>query len=589
MKKVDKTGYRPVLRIFLFCLMLCFLTAVPIRCGAEEWYDEEWEDSEEEDWEDSEEENWEEQISEEYYLPIQTNDIPGWPAADAVEAGSAVVMDMDTGAVLLSKNADEVRYPASITKIMTALVVLENVDNLEETMVCGDEVFDLEDNASNVGLQPEEKLTVRQALYALMLESANDAGNSLAMHVGGSIEGFAQLMNDKAASLGCTHTHFANPHGLHNDDHYVCAMDMALIARAAYANDTFREITGTTLSSMGKTNIVEEERYFVNHHKMLHSESDYYADWCTGGKTGYTSKAWCTLVTYGEKNGLRLVCVAMHELNMDKTYRDTRQMMNYGFDNFYKINATDGFLSPTFYDILNLKYPNAGTVVYESDLLKQETVHLVKEGIATIPAGGEASDLGIEGDPGSAGAFFYTWNGWRVGSGQLSFTPFPTGISFPYQQKRDMETLLRNSLERRQERELMQTAQAAWSSISSFTTSGYESVKDYVENNRMTAILIGAFILVVLLILIVILILRCTKESRIARKRRLEEFERMRREDEIDQMSATQIEQELREAMEQERLKKEREEQRRREELLEEEKLRETERILEEIQRENNG
>ena len=569
------------MRMLLFFMLTCFMLASPIHSYAEEeWYDEEWDESGEE--------SWEEQINEEYYLPIQTNDIEGWPVADAVEAGSAVVMDLDTGTVLLSKNADEVRYPASITKIMTALVVLENVSNLDETIVCGDEVFDLEEDASNVGLQPEEKLTVRQALYALMLESANDAGNSLAMHVSGSIAGFAELMNQKAASLGCTHTHFANPHGLHNDDHYVCAMDMALIARAAYANDTFREITGTTLSSMGETNIVEEERYFVNHHKMLQSESDYYADWCTGGKTGYTSKAWCTLVTYGEKNGLRLVCVAMHELNMDKTYRDTRQMMNYGFDNFYKITATDGFLSPTFYDILNLNYPNAGKVVYQSDLLKQETVHVVKEGIVTIPAGGEGSDLGIEGDPGLPGAFFYTWHGWRVGSGELSFTPFPKDISFPYQQERDMETLLKNSLERRQERELMQTARSAWDSITHFTTSGYESVKGYVENNRMTAILIGAFVLVILLILIVILVLRCTKESRIARKRRMEEFERMRREDEIDQMSTVQIEQELREAMEQERLKKEREEKRRQEELIEEEKLRETERILEEIQRENS-
>ncbi len=536
----------------------------------------------------AEEEEEEEQISDEYYLPIQTNDIEGWPQAEAVEAGSAVVMDIDTGTVLLSKGAEEVRFPASITKIMTALVVLEHVKDLDETMVCGDEVFDLEENASNVGLQPEEKITVRQALYALMLESANDAGNCLAMHVSGSISAFADLMNEKAQQLGCTHTHFVNPHGLHNDDHYVCAMDMAKIAAAAYKNKKFRKITGTRESSMEETNIVEEPRYFVNHHKMLQPD-DYYQEWCTGGKTGYTSKAWCTLVTYGEKNGLRLVCVAMHELNMDKTYRDTRIMMNYGFDNFSKINPTDDFLSPTFYDILKLDYPNAGSLVYTNDLLKQEMVQVARPGTAVVPSGTEPLDLEIEGDPGSGGEFRYLYHGWPVGSGAFSFAPFPTGFSYPYQQERDMTTLLEMGKERRQERELWQTMEESWSKITTFGQRTVRSAEDFVENNRMTAVLIGAFILLILIIMIIILILRCTKEMRIARKRRMEEFERLRKEDEIDRMSTLQIEEELRAAMEQERARKEREEKRLREQRISEEKLRETELLLEEIQKEHIG
>ena len=564
-KKIRKIENRS--RMFLFLLLSVFLMIS--MCGvfaAEEEGEEE------------------EAISEEYYLPIQTNDISGWPQAYAIEAGSAVVMDLDSGTVLLSKNADEVRYPASITKIMTALVVLEHVDNLDETMVCGDEVFDLEEDASNVGLQPEEKLTVRQALYALMLESANDAGNSLAIHVGGSISGFADMMNEKAAQLGCEHTHFANPHGLHNDDHYVCAMDMAKIARAAYANETFRTITGTRQSSMGETNMVEEERYFVNHHKMLQPDSEYFQEWCTGGKTGYTSKAWCTLVTYGEKNGLRLVSVVMHELNMSKTYRDTRDILNYGFENFYKITATDDFLSSTFYDILKLNYPNAGTLVYQSDLLKQQTVKLEIPGTALVPNGTEISDLTTEGIGGETGAFRYLYNGWPVGSGAYSFTPLPTGISLPFEQPRDMETLIAMGKERRQERELTQTLTSAVSSLRSLSTAWIEKGRVFVDENRMTAILIGAFILLVLLILIVILVLRCTRESRIARKRRQEEFARIRREDEIDRMSAAQIEEELRAAMEEEKRRKEREEQRLMEQQLAEEKLRETEALLEEIQ-----
>ena len=189
----------------------------------EENWEEEYVEENPEDWEDSEnseDEGAEEEfIPEAYYDPILTNGLEGWPDGPMIQAAGAVVMDLDTGIILYAKNMDQEYYPASITKIMTCLVALK-YGNLEDTIVCPDEVFDLEEDASHLGFVPGEKVSMKDALYGLMLQSANDLGNAIAIHMAGSIEGFAQMMNDEAQALGCTHTHFANPHGLHMDDHY---------------------------------------------------------------------------------------------------------------------------------------------------------------------------------------------------------------------------------------------------------------------------------------------------------------------------------------------------------------------------------
>ena len=179
---------------------------------------------------------------------------------------------------------------------------------------------------------------VEQAEMALMLESANDTANALAEYVGGSMEGFAQMMNDRAAALGCTGTHFSNPSGLSADDHYTTAHDYALIAAEAYRNEGFRTICATVNYDVPPTNNYEETRYLQNHHRMLISDSDYYTDWCTGGKTGYTERAWNTLVTYGEMDGRRLVCVLLHGNGADQNYLETIDLLRYGFDNFQNIS-----------------------------------------------------------------------------------------------------------------------------------------------------------------------------------------------------------------------------------------------------------
>ena len=187
-------------------------------------------------------------------------------------------MDMDTGAVLYGKSIFDAHYPASITKIMTLLVAVENGD-LDEVITCSPEVFNIEAESSNAGIAPGEEVTLRQALYGLMLESANDLAMAIAVHIGGSVSGFAQMMNDRAAELGCVNTHFVNPHGLHDPQHYVCAYDMALIGQAAYANETCRKFMSTVEENIPPTNMTDETRYFINHQRMLRTDSAYYQSW----------------------------------------------------------------------------------------------------------------------------------------------------------------------------------------------------------------------------------------------------------------------------------------------------------------------
>ena len=528
----------------------------------------------------------EEYIPETYYDPIQTNSLPGWPQGQPVQAAAAVVMDLDTDTFLYAKNITDTHYPASITKIMTTLVALEHA-GLDDVIACGEEVYDIEEDSSNLGIQPGEHLTMRQALYGLMLESANDLGNAIAVYVAGSIDGLAQMMNEKAQQLGCVNTHFTNPHGLHSEAHYTCAYDMAKIAQAAYENEAFREIVTTREYSIPPTDIVEEERVFANHQKLMQPSSDYFQPWCTGGKTGFTSDAWNTLVTFGEQNGLRLVCVLLRENGADKSYTETTALMNYGFSQFVRMNVTDGIPTKTFYDILDLENPNTGTTLYRIPELDQEAVTISEPGLVTIPVNADQSRLTSAVGAGGRGALTYYYEGWEVGHGNIKFTPLPTGITLPYHEKRDMEELMKQSNTVRRIREVHQTASSAWTTLVETCTEYYKKAKEFVASNSLTVLLAGAFLLLVLLIVIIILILRVTAEARIARKRKQEERALLRNAERIDRMSAAQIEEELRAGMEAERARAEQERKRIAMEQEEERKLRETEALLEEIRNEH--
>lgn len=261
--------------------------------------------------------------------------IDGWPSAPQISSRSAFVVELNSGEVLYSKNEDEDRYPASITKVMTALLVLENCSLDEEVTFSKASVTDIEDGGHDWRFKEGEVLTVEQCLYALMLNSVNECGYALAEHVAGSVAAFADMMNEKAASLGCTNTHFANPHGLNNPEHITTAHDMALIFWAALQNEKFYEIDSTISYKIPGTELCPEGYSLQMHHKMMIKGSGYYNENVKAGKTGYTSLAKHTLVTYAEKDGAEIVAVVMKEpTGGGVIYEDTLTLLKYGFDKF---------------------------------------------------------------------------------------------------------------------------------------------------------------------------------------------------------------------------------------------------------------
>lgn len=265
-----------------------------------------------------------------------------WPEGPEIETPSAIVMEVQTGTVLYEKNADEQLYPASITKIMTTLLAIENSDMSETVTFSEDAVYLNEGDTSHIWRDIGEEMTMEQCLYAIMLESANECAWAVAEHIAGDVPTFVDMMNEKAKELGCTNTHFNNPNGLPDEEHWTCARDMALIGRAAYQNETFRIITGTARYTIPPTNKHSEPTYLQNHNEMLHprKSTEYVYSNCTGGKTGYTVAAGSTLVTYAEKDGMELVCVVMNTKS-PAHWLDSTSLFEYCFDNFQVWNISE--------------------------------------------------------------------------------------------------------------------------------------------------------------------------------------------------------------------------------------------------------
>lgn len=248
-----------------------------------------------------------------------------------VQAEGAVLMDAATGKVLFGKNQNQQFYPASITKVMTALLVLERCSLQDTVTFSATATTNLESGAVALGVSEGDQLTVEQSLYGLLLKSANEIGNGLAEHVAGSNAAFADLMNEKARALGCQNTHFANPHGLNDPSHLTTAYDMALILRAALENADFRRIDTTTSYDFPALK-KEAAKTITMGHKMLYPTDSRYYPGMIGGKTGYTSKAGNTLVTGVERDGIRLIAVVLKSKGTH--YTDTKAMLDYGFANY---------------------------------------------------------------------------------------------------------------------------------------------------------------------------------------------------------------------------------------------------------------
>ncbi len=254
-------------------------------------------------------------------------------AAPDIQAQTAILIDIDTGQILLEKGMDQKMYPASLTKIMTALIATEEGDPQEVITMSREAVFSLPYGCSHIALTDGEQLTLLDALYATMLPSANDAANGVAEHLSGSIEAFAERMNQRAAALGATNTHFVNPSGLPDPNHYTTARDLALITMQALRQPLFTQIWGTVQYTMGPTNKQDKERYFWNQTGLLVNNGYNYA-YCTGGKLGWTEEAKHTLAAVAEKDGRRLLCILMKNTVMAENFKEAARLFEYGFNSF---------------------------------------------------------------------------------------------------------------------------------------------------------------------------------------------------------------------------------------------------------------
>ena len=273
---------------------------------------------------------------------ISSNQIPGWPTGPEITSDTGVLMDADSGILLYNKGGDEQRYPASITKIMTLLVAVENSSLDDQVTFTETGIRDISWDSGNIGMQLGEVMSMRDCLYALFIQSANEVAAQIAEHVGGTEQNFIDMMNQRAAEIGCTNTHFVNASGLPDDNHYSTAHDMALIMREGLKNKKFCEIIGATDYVIEPTNKNSESRVLHTHHPMLAPESGYYYEGCIGGKTGYTSAAGNTLVTAVRRNGTTYITVTMKAADLAIASSDSTAMFNYGYQNFQKIQADGG-------------------------------------------------------------------------------------------------------------------------------------------------------------------------------------------------------------------------------------------------------
>lgn len=271
---------------------------------------------------------------------------PEWPSDTGVLADIGIAVDADSGAVLFGQGIHELTPPASITKLLTALVVVENSSMDDMVTFSYDAVNNVESGSGNKkNIAEGDKLSVKDCLYLLLLQSSNQAANALAEHVAGSRDAFADMMNEKVKELGCTDgTHFANPSGLNDDTQVVSAYDMAIIAQAAFNNSDVLEISSTKSYKLAPTQNNPSGATCSNEHRLIITDdetSELYCPEAKAGKTGYTSLAGNTLVTYGEKDGRRVISVVLKGQPSPNYFLDGKTLLQFGFENFQNVSIPD--------------------------------------------------------------------------------------------------------------------------------------------------------------------------------------------------------------------------------------------------------
>lgn len=361
---------------------------------------------------------------------------PDWPADTGVQSEAGIVMDMDSGAVLFAQNIHVQLPPASITKLLTALVVAEHASMDEQVMFSHDAVYNVESGSGNkLGLEEGDVLSVKDSLSVMLLQSSNQAANALAEHVAGSREAFADMMNEKAEALGCRESNFENPSGLNDEAQLTSAYDMALIGAAAFSDPEILEICSAKKATLPPTKNNPEGRTYSLEHKLVVTEdgtSEYYYPEAVAGKTGYTSLAGQTLVTYAVKDDRSQVAVTLK--STQKThYSDTKTILDFGFKRFKNVNVAE---NETHYITGEEPVEINGVSYLPSELYLDDTA------VITLPNDAEFGDADQylqteipENHPeGAVGRIIYSYNDRQIGVAWLYTTKALSSAAEPSQE-----------------------------------------------------------------------------------------------------------------------------------------------------------
>jgi D-alanyl-D-alanine carboxypeptidase (penicillin-binding protein 5/6) len=299
---------------------------------------------------------------------------------DQLYALSAILMAADTGEVIFEKDPDEIRYPASTTKILTVLLGIIMVDDVYQYVTVSDTAVAIPEDSSSMHLHAGEEIRFIDVLYGTMLVSGNDGANVIAETVSGSIPAFVELMNSTAQMYGCTNTHFMNPHGYHDDNHYSTARDLAIISREALQNDLFCEIAASVTWSIPKTNMQRARTITTKSKYMIpateESPNKYYYPYAIGIKTGSHSQSGYCFAGAADKDGVRLVSVVMFTGDRAR-WADTIKLMDYGFSQYISVTPMDLYnMNPITIETNNYSTsdPNRGKILLSCQLQNPESV-----------------------------------------------------------------------------------------------------------------------------------------------------------------------------------------------------------------------
>ncbi len=354
-------------------------------------------------------------------MPIESNEILNWPAGPVVGAESAILIEAETGIVLYEKNVHQKQYPASTTKILTALLTSERCALNEIVSFSHDAVFDTPRDSSHIAMDVGQELTIEQCLNAMLIRSANEVCFAVAEHMTETTDWtvFAEIMNQRAAELGCLNSHFTNPNGLPDDNHYTTAYDLARIGRAFFANEMLCNITVTRRMEFPVTEKLPLGKLEVNLMQIIPG-GKYAYEYLVGCKTGYTDTARSCLVSCAEKNGMKLICVVMKD-EAPYQYEDTISLFNYGFSNFEKVNISQ---TETKYNIDDSNMFYSGNDIFGSS---KPLLTLNKDDYIVLPktAAFEDVDSTISYDTQNsdyAAVIHYNYHGADIGSARINFT-----------------------------------------------------------------------------------------------------------------------------------------------------------------------